>query len=141
MCSRIRMGPNILSQGAILSIIMAGQKTATMQWGLKYGLDGLVNLRSEKLHTTWNYISQNRCVLPVTGFIEKGKEFSIPGQPLLLGGLFSTDRTTFGLLTKEAEGVIKEVHHREPVIVNDFIDYFLTEYNPDFTKFVYPLRA
>lgn len=72
-----------------------------------------------------------RCLIPADGWYEwkttdKGKIpyflYRADNQPLLMAGLYETnshaDITTFAILTTDADGALREVHDRKPVVLS-----------------------
>lgn len=72
-----------------------------------------------------------RCLIPADGWYEwnvtdKGKQpyflHRADGQPMLMAGLYETNPhvniTSFAILTTEADGKLREVHDRKPVVLS-----------------------
>lgn len=93
----------------------------------------MINARSETVDEKKSFQSawqkQRRCLVPVNGFYEWKKSEDGTKQPYFihsgeqemfyLGGLWSKGPAgvTFTILTKDADGEIKNLHHRSPVII------------------------
>lgn len=94
----------------------------------------MINARSETVaekpsfRESWH--KARRCLVPASGFYEwKKDEASGFNQPYFIrdpqdnlicfAGLWSKigDLVTFTILTKDAEGPVKDIHHRSPVIM------------------------
>jgi putative SOS response-associated peptidase YedK len=110
---------------------------ALMRWGFKTPDRLLFNTRSETA-TTANFwkdsFLKRRCLVPADGFYEwakgKGSEkvkfaFTVPGrEPFGLAGVWSSWKNpksgerepTFSILTGEANGVMRPIHDRQPII-------------------------
>jgi putative SOS response-associated peptidase YedK len=110
---------------------------ALMRWGFKTPDRLLFNTRSETV-TTANFwkdsFLKRRCLVPADGFYEwtkeKGREkvklaFTVPErEPFGLAGVWSSWKNpktgerepTFSILTGEANGVMRAIHDRQPII-------------------------
>lgn len=110
---------------------------ALMRWGFKTPDRLLFNTRSETV-TTANFwkdsFLKRRCLVPADGFYEwamgPGREkvqfeFTVPGrEPFGLAGVWSGWKNpktgerepTFSILTSEANGVMRPIHDRQPMI-------------------------
>jgi putative SOS response-associated peptidase YedK len=110
---------------------------ALMRWGFKTPDRLLFNTRSETV-TTANFwkdsFLKRRCLVPADGFYERTKEkgrekvklaFTVPErEPFGLAGVWSSWKNpktgerepTFSILTGEANGVMRAIHDRQPII-------------------------
>lgn len=103
---------------------------------------GLINARFETLTekpSFKNSYRSRRCIIPASGFFEWQKEGKIKTpyfiscgkggdgdfEPMLIGGLYDkwTDPDgreieTFTIITTEASGKMKQIHHRMPLVLN-----------------------
>ena len=111
-----------------------GNTLENLQWGLvpswakNKDFKALINARLETIDEKVSFkklIKQFRCVAVADGFYEwkrEGKD-KIPHyfiredlKPIFFAGIFQQDQ--FCLITEEAERNIKEIHLRQPVILN-----------------------
>ena len=111
-----------------------GNTLEALKWGLVPGwakdkdFKALINARLETIDEKVSFkklIKNNRCVAVADGFYEwkrDGKD-KIPHyftredlNPIFFAGIFLQDQ--FCLITEEAEQNIKEIHLRQPVILN-----------------------
>lgn len=111
---------------------------AKLKWGFipSYGKQLLINARAETVMTRpsfKNSFYRKRCLIPISSFYEwvnlDGKKIrkriALPEEDLIsLGGLFDVfkdkegkDLIAFTIITTEARGVMKEIHHRMPLII------------------------
>ena len=106
---------------------------AVMDWGYEMKGTGklMFNARSETVKERPMFRTDyavRRCVVPVKKFYEWKKvgarekekyEFLEPGQILYLAGIYAKDNDggRFAILTRDAEGCMKEIHDRMPVIL------------------------
>lgn len=123
-----------------------GRVFAATQWGLiphwSRESKAVPNARAETVATTpWfrDAFKKRRCLIPADGFYEwvgaKGKKqpyhFRLKGGNLFaFAGMWDAwqDLETSALITTEANDVVREVHHRMPVILGvDSYDIWLDE--------------
>ncbi len=97
----------------------------------------LINIRSENIlsKNTFKLMAQSqRCIIPCDGFYEWKKELKmrIPyrftlsdNQPFSLAGIWDywqnpngEQLRTFGIITTDAEGELKDIHDRMPIILS-----------------------
>ena len=111
-----------------------------MRWGFgfKSSMRPIFNARAETLEKKASFkdlIAKNRCIVISNGFFEwkKRDDIKIPyfihqsdGKVIAMAGLCKWDRDLDGnrklvytIITKEARASLKEIHHREPVMLND----------------------
>ncbi|MFW5995824.1 MAG: SOS response-associated peptidase [Halanaerobiaceae bacterium] len=105
------------------------------KWGFNPGFtsDLLINARGETVDekpTFRNSFFRQRCLIPATGFYEwkQGKKYRIrfKNKKLIsLAGIFDfypdkngKETACFVIITGQARGRLKQVHHRTPVILN-----------------------
>lgn len=129
MCGRVKHRGHDISPGSSLNIKdISGIRN--MIWGTP---DGYYNARSERLYTTWKKLSNNKCILEVEGFKE-GDGLFLPNYDLLQIGCINNGKYFF-ILTTSSNDVVKPFHHRMPLIVNNYEDYFLNEKVLNFSLF------
>ena len=129
----------LIKPGSPIIVLKSEGKTQTsiMLWGFisEWSKDPFnksnpkpFNARSESVdkkmlfRTSWKY---KRCLIPATGFIEKGNLISRKdSKPFWLGGLWNrwiskegSELETCCVLTTEANNLIKKLHDRMPVII------------------------
>lgn len=99
---------------------------------------GLINVRSETVleKQTWKKsFEERRCVIPATSFFEweQAEAGKLPhlikmktGEPFLFAGVWSLGKDrdgntvpAFAILTTRANGLLKGIHDRMPVILNE----------------------
>lgn len=99
---------------------------------------GLINVRSETVQEkpTWKHdFKERRCIIPATSFFEweKAEGKKVPylikmkdGKPFSFAGLWSegkdkegNPRRAFVILTTNANKLVKKIHDRMPVILDD----------------------
>ncbi len=109
--------------------------SAVLNWGYEaYGKKTLIfNARSETVRERPMFrrdFEERRCLIPANKFYEWKKintkqkekyEFFTPDRILYLAGIYHKDPLgdRFTILTRAAEGCMKEVHHRMPLILNE----------------------
>ena len=112
-----------------------GKALELCEWGLVPGwskklekFSPLINARKETLMekvTFKNLIQTSRCVVPADGYYEWKREekektphyFTRKDtKPIFFAGIYEEDQ--FCLITEEAKDNISEIHHRQPVIIN-----------------------
>jgi len=85
-------------------------------WGLGAG-NGAYNARVENLNTTWKKEKANRAFIKVDSFDEKGSTFRYPSEKgTLLAAMYDSEGD-FVIITQDAIGEVKEVHHRMPILL------------------------
>jgi putative SOS response-associated peptidase YedK len=126
---------------------------ALMRWGFKTPDRLLFNTRSETA-TTANFwkdsFLKRRCLVPADSFYEWAKgtgrekvkfEFAVPGrEPFGLAGVWSIWKNpktgerepTFSILTGEANGVMRPIHDRQPIIAEprDYREWLVESERP-----------
>ena len=112
-----------------------GKALELCEWGLVPGwskklekFSPLINARKETLMekvTFKNLIQTSRCVVPADGYYEWKREekektpyyfIRKDTNPIFFAGIFEEDQ--FCLITEEAKDNNTEIHHRQPVIIN-----------------------
>ena len=111
-----------------------GNTLESLKWGLIPGwakeknFKALINARLETIDQKASFkklIKNNRCIAVAEGFYEwkRGDKEKIPfyftrkdKRPIYFASIFDDDQ--FCLITEEAKENISEVHHRQPVIIN-----------------------
>lgn len=120
MCGGIRQHKVIVRPGQSVKYrTLAGERTGV--WGLGNGT-GAYNARSENLLSKWGSIKDNRAVVPVDSFEERGVDFrrrdpSLTTQTYLAA--IYNDMGELVILTEPARDGIEQVHHRQPVVLRD----------------------
>lgn len=110
-----------------------------MRWGFKIPARLLFLARSEDIAAKnfWkDSFSKRRCIIPADSFYEWAKgdgrkkpkyEFTLPGrEPFGMAGVWSDWKnpktgvleSAFAILTEEPNGVMRPIHHRQPVILD-----------------------
>lgn len=110
--------------GMSLPVIAKG-RLGLARWGWPLGHDDrpLINIRietaAEKTLFSKDWAAGHRCVVPATGFFEKGRFFGGAEDTIFgLCGLWTRapdNQVCFGLLTQEAREPVRAFHHRMPV--------------------------
>ena len=112
------------SQNALVAIsdeVTHKDKFVIMKWGYAFNQGKLlINTRKDKITSPF-YESWKSCVIPASSYYEWSKEkvkyrFSIEGKPIFFAGLYKDD--CFTIITEEASGTQRDIHHRQPVILN-----------------------
>lgn len=133
-----------------------GKVIARMSWGFKpsYAKQPLINARAETVNikaTFKNSFLSRRCLIPISSFYEwqniDGKKLrrriSIPGQDIIsLAGLYDAFKDkegnqyiAFTIITTEALGDMKDIHHRMPLIIDrEMEDLWLDNQYEDISK-------
>ena len=121
------------SNGKTLELLKWG---IVPSWAKQKNFRPLINARLETIDEKISFkrlIQANRCVAVMDGFYEwkRIKEKKTPfyfkrqdNLPLFVAGIF--DKNEFCLITEEATSNVTEIHHRQPVILNQHeIDLYL----------------
>ncbi|MEP3246743.1 MAG: SOS response-associated peptidase [Sneathiella sp.] len=112
-----------------------------LKWGLvpfwakdqKIGAK-MINARSESLEQKKSYsplLLSHRCIVPVSGFYEWKRDGNFKQahairrkdhEPLLMAGLWTENKLleigTYTVITRDANDVIRKIHHRMPAILH-----------------------
>lgn len=97
------------------------EKFTIMRWGYSFSNKKLlINTRKDKIETPF-YESWKPCVIPASSYYEWSKDkvkyrFSIENQAIFFAGLYKDN--CFTIITEEASGAQRDIHHRQPVILN-----------------------
>lgn len=112
--------------GMSLPVIAKG-RLGMARWGWPLGHDErpLINIRIETVAAkplfSKDWAAGHRCVVPATGFFEKGRFFYSPEHEIFgLCGVWTRgadNQVCFGILTQEAGGAVRPYHHRMPLTV------------------------
>jgi len=112
-----------------------GNTLENLKWGLipswakNKDFKALINARLETIDEKVSFkklIKLNRCVVVADGFYEwkRNEKEKIPHyflrkdkKTIFFAGIYENDE--FCLITEEAKENIKEIHHRQPVIINE----------------------
>lgn len=86
-------------------------------WGFNNGTQ--YNARLESLDTTWGKYKDNKGILTVDSFWERGKQFVRRDGKLLQIGIIYNDKPEFAVVTMNANDVVKPFHHRMPVVLTE----------------------
>jgi putative SOS response-associated peptidase YedK len=101
-----------------------------MKWG--FALPGkklLINARFETYKDKPTFKNCGRCLIPASGYFEWKRDtnpkikysFTLEKKPVYLAAIFRSESdkpiSNFVILTREAVGVAKTIHHRMPVII------------------------
>lgn len=120
------------------------------KWGLEsYNGNLLINARNETLREkkTFQTMLTKRCIIPCNGFYEwkktstEKKKIYIHNskQPLLyLAGIYN-DQNEFVIITEEARGRMKSIHHRTPFILkkDQIVSYLQMKWDPSHAEQVF----
>lgn len=93
-------------------------------WGLGNGW-GAYNARMENLDSVWKEIKDNRAIITVDSFSEKGNEFRQKGGDTYLAALYDLEGD-FVILTQDSIGDVKQVHPRMPILIENMAEYLQT---------------
>lgn len=128
-------------QAPVVAEDARGRRVGLLTWGLAPGwMDdpgpGFINARGESVHTKPAFrdgFERRRCLVPADGFYEWRKEggAKVPhwlhpaeGGVLSFAGLWDTwsrpgaePRHTFTILTTDANGEVRPIHDRMPVVI------------------------
>ena len=117
---------------------MTSLKLEDMSWGLipPWSKDTsfaskLINARIETIKTKpsfKNLVKKNRCIVIANGYYEwittaEGKQpvyIHSKENVILMAGLWTSwgNVSSFTIITKSSEGILKNVHHRMPLLIN-----------------------
>ena len=117
---------------------MGSLKLEDMSWGLipSWSKDNsfaskLINARVETIEekpSFKNLVKNNRCIVIANGYYEwittaKGKQpvyIYLKENVVLMAGLWTSwgKVNSFTIITKSSEGILKDIHHRMPLLIN-----------------------
>jgi putative SOS response-associated peptidase YedK len=133
---QFRASYNIAPAADVLVVRQAGASLA--RWGLR---GRFANLRAETvLQKFW---TSGRCLVPASGFYEwqarggrKQPYYFFPAEASLFGFAAIWERNAFSLITTDAEGAVRAVHDRMPVIVakEHYAKWLASEDIPPYTN-------
>ena len=98
------------------------------EWAKNRNFKALINARLETIDEKISFkklIKNFRCIVVADGFYEwkRGDKEKIPyyfiredKKPIFFAGIYNSDQ--YCIITEEASDNVKEVHHRQPVIIN-----------------------
>lgn len=114
MCTRLKLNRGIVTPGMLLQYQLL---TASKQG--KFGMYGgkIPNVRDDKLNTTWrNLYENNRAIVTVEAFVEKGQSFVSPSGLLQLAALYDP-QGDIAIVTRDASALVIPYHHRMPMVI------------------------
>ena len=117
---------------------MSGIRLEDMSWGLipswsknNSFASKLINARVETIEekpSFKNLVKKNRCIVIASGYYEwittaEGKQpvyIYSKENVVLMAGLWTSwgKVNSFTIITKSAEGILKDIHHRMPLLIN-----------------------
>jgi putative SOS response-associated peptidase YedK len=108
--------------------VITSKGITPMKWGFAFqGRKLLINARFESFLNKPTYKNCKLCLIPASGYYEWKQDsdpkvkyaFYREGHPLYLAGLYKEfeDEPRFVILTREAVGEARKIHHRMPVIL------------------------
>ncbi len=112
-------------------VMIRDKKAGFMPWGIKREHQSklLINARSETVHEKSLFrdaFLKGRCLIPATAFIEWNRQkqaymYRGENQEIMsLAGIYlkcGQADWRFAILTKQAQGLAKDIHHRVPVVL------------------------
>lgn len=123
MCTRLKLNRGIITPGMIIQYELL---TASKQG--KFGLYGgkIPNVRDDRLKSTWGSLyHNNRAIITVESFEEKGHSFVSPTGHLVLAAVYDLNGD-IAIVTRDATPLVAQVHNRMPMILpGDFQDMWL----------------
>lgn len=121
-----------------------GNELVCMPW--HWGKDSIINARKETIFTKPMFkeaILHHRCVIPADAFYEwdalKQKVKFDSDHMLYLAGICIQDE--FVIITQDANEVVKPIHDRMPVLVNDLSIWFSDAFRTIFSSQSVALRS
>jgi putative SOS response-associated peptidase YedK len=114
MCGRIVQNKRIIRPGNSLFVYINKNKVPLI-WGTE---EGYYNARIENWHTVWEPKNWKLCKVPIEGFYEgHGEKNTLFSGNIQVRGLYKGNRVV--IMTKDSNDLIKSVHHRMPVILEN----------------------
>lgn len=135
MCGLAKRAGRNLTPGSVLPVSTTTGKI-DLTWGFNSGR--VFNVRVESLYTTWHKMVANKCIMEVDSFVERHTEFASNGI-IKLGGIFNPESKEFAIITVDADPLVRQYHHRMPLIIDDD-NYFLNTERFDLNRFHYYLK-
>lgn len=114
MCTRLKLNRGIITPGMVIQYQLL---TASKQG--KFGLyNGRVpNVRDDRLTTIWrNLYENNRAIVAVDAFEERGKSFVSPNGILHLAAVCDPEGN-IAVVTRDSTPIVAQFHHRMPMII------------------------
>ena len=112
-----------------------GKTVESLQWGLtpswakEREINTLINARLETLNEKMSFkylIKNNRCLIVANGYYEWKREkiskqpyyfTRLDNQTMFFAGIYKDDQ--FVIITMKANSNVIDIHHRQPVIINE----------------------
>lgn len=117
MCGGLRIHRvNVRPGVSIKYTTLSGERAGT--WGLGGGF-GAYNARVENLDKTWKTMKDNRAVLEVDSFEEKGAYFKVRGEEKVYLAAIYDISGDIVLITQPAAGGVEKLHHRMPTCLRN----------------------
>jgi putative SOS response-associated peptidase YedK len=144
MCYQVKKQGKVYTYTHRIDVVSSMGTTYPMRWGIpSSSISKLIqHARIENLYTTWRILQNKRMFLEVDSLWEGRKEFTskelLVNNPIRLGVIHNG--SSFVILTQPSFGIIKKVHDRMPVIINDREDYFFNSRDLDPYVFVQRLK-
>lgn len=115
MCTKLKVAAMYVTPGMVIQY-----KTLSAIKSGKFGFTGGMtpNVREDKLKTTWAGYFNNRAVIDVEGFKEKGLGFGNPIGMSKVACLFDVNGD-LAIVTTDSSAEVAKVHHRMPCIIAD----------------------
>jgi len=125
MCYQIKSKTSkIIVPGQVAQIIYNNQPT-NLIWGFVNGK--IYNARVENLKDTWRKINSNLGILEISSFIEgrdnNATEFIGQNGEILKLLCLINNNNEFSIVTRNSNTVVKDIHPRQPVILNPYEKY------------------
>jgi putative SOS response-associated peptidase YedK len=114
MCSVLKIDTGVYMPGSMLQVHI-GQKSFIGQWGLPRSGITAHNVRLENIDTIWSSVRQNRGYVVCDEFLDKDYFKAKEGR-MAIAVVYDLQAHT-ALVTIEATGPVRDVHHRMPFIL------------------------
>jgi len=113
-----------------------GRVLSRMVWGFETYNNILYNARSEDIKPRFkDAFLHRRCIVPVCSFVEGKASFLPANEPFFnMAGIWEKphDELRVTVLTIAAQGVVKDYHHRMPVLLaKESLNWWLTHWITD----------